>query len=134
MRTGLDARTGQMLTGWDHCVQSIGVILMTRIGTRVMRRPFGAVLKDLQDANPDPRTIMLIYVGIAEALRLWEPGFRLQSIALTRAGADGIYHFTLVGTFYPRGHLGDYSVAEARTAALGLAHNYNGLRIVGRAA
>ena len=130
MRTGLDDRTGQMLTGWDHCVQSIGIILTTRIGTRVMQRDFGSVLKELQDANPDPRTMMLIFVGVAEALRRWDPGFRLHRIALTRAGADGIYQFELVGTFYPLGHRGDYSLAEERSAAIGIAANDNYLRVV----
>jgi phage baseplate assembly protein W len=132
MRTGLDARTGTVLQGWDHCVQSIGKILTTRIGSRVMRRDFGSVLRDLQDRNPEPRIVMLCYVGIAQALRQWEPGFRLDSLKLVQGGPDGRYLFDLVGIFYPLGHLGDYSLSEIRQAAIGL--GADGITVLGDAA
>jgi uncharacterized protein len=116
MRTGLDRETGAVLTGWDHCVQSIAVILTTRVGSRVMRRAFGSELKALQDRNPDPRTMLIVFVAIAMALRVWEPGFRLKRITPVQVGADGVAVFDFAGTFYPRGHLGDYSLAEEREA------------------
>lgn len=130
MRAGMDARTGRLLTGWDHCVQSIATILTTRIGTRVMRRAFGSAALDLQDRNATPRRIMEIYAGIAAALKRWEPGFRLQSIRLTQAGADGVFAFEIGGLFFPAGHLGDYSTREARSAVLGATDNGYGLKVV----
>ena len=51
MRTGISATTGRVLTGWDHCVQSLAKILTTRFNSRVMRRDFGSRVPDLQDAN-----------------------------------------------------------------------------------
>ena len=114
MRAGMDRTTGHLLTGWDHCAQSIIVILTTEIGARVMRRAFGSALHELQDRNPDGRTIMLAFSSIAAALRKWEPGFKLQRIVPETIGADGVAVFSLSGTFYPRGHLGDYSLAEQR--------------------
>jgi phage baseplate assembly protein W len=119
MRTGLDASTGQVLTGWDHCVQSIGIILTTRVGSRVMRRSFGSGLRDLQDRNPDPRTMIEIFGAIAQALRTHEPGFRLRRITPLKVGDDGVAEFDLSGTFYPYGHLGDYSTSEERNVRFG---------------
>jgi uncharacterized protein len=116
MRTGIDRETGELLQGWDHCVQSIGVILTTRIGTRVMRRAFGSEVRALQDRNPDPRTAIVVFVAMAAALRQWEPGFRLTRVTPERIGADGVAVFAIAGTFFPKGHLGDYSQAEERDA------------------
>lgn len=126
-RAGMDRTTGRLLAGWGHCAQSIAVILTTRIGWRVMRRLFGSRIRDLQDLNPDPATLLRLYAAVAEALRLWEPGFRLTKIAATRIGADGAALFEIEGRFYPRGHLGDYGVGETRAA--GLRANDSGFRI-----
>jgi hypothetical protein len=128
MRTGFERWTLKPISGWDHCAQSIGVILTTEVGTRVMRRAFGNPALDLQDRNATPRVIMQIYAGIARALRLWEPGFRLQTVRLVSAGEDGRFRFELTGVFYPRGHLGDYSQREDR--ALVLTANDNGFAVV----
>ncbi len=130
MRVGMNRHTGGRITGWDHCVQCIEVILLTRIGWRVMRRHFGSLVPELQDRNATAMTIMQTYAAIAEALRRWEPGFRLQTIQLTRGGADGVFVFEMSGMFFPRGHLGDYSVSEAKSLALGANDNNSGVRVV----
>ena len=113
---GMSRTTGQALTDEAHIAQSIGDILSTPKGTRVMRRAFGSELKALQDRNPDPRTMLIVFVAIAMALRVWEPGFRLKRITPVQVGADGVAVFDFAGPFYPRGHLGDYSLAEEREA------------------
>lgn len=122
MRTGVDATTGKVLTGWDHCVQSIGRCLKTRIASRVQRRHLGCLVPELQDDNASPETIMRAYVSIAEALndeQGGEPGFNLTSIDLVRAGRDGRFVFILDGDYYPNGHRGDWSVSEPRSASIG---------------
>ncbi|ADZ72402.1 GPW/gp25 family protein [Polymorphum gilvum] len=121
MRTGISATTGKVLTGWDHCVQSLGKILTTRFNSRVMRRDFGSRIPDLQDANANERTLLELYVAIAEAVEdpvNGEPGFRLRTIDLAAGGRAGRFVFILDGYFYPRGHLGDYALREARVADL----------------
>ncbi|PZU93126.1 MAG: baseplate assembly protein [Chelatococcus sp.] len=123
MRAGIDRASGRLLTGWDHCVQSIAVILTTRVGTRVMRRAFGSAALELQDRSATPMRIMQIYAAVAAAIRTWEPGFRLKTIQLTRGGADGVFAFEITGIFYPRGHLGDYETFEERSAVLGSNEN-----------
>lgn len=124
MRTGIDARTGQVLTGWDHCVQSIGRCLTTRFGTRVLRRHIGSLVPQLQDQNADARTILEVYRSIAEALNDpdgGEPGFNLQAIEMVEFGRSGRFVFLLSGIFYPFGHLGDFSIREDRSTAMAVA-------------
>jgi uncharacterized protein len=123
----MDHRTGRIVTGWDHCVQSLALILTTRIGQRVMRRNFGSAALDLQDRTASPRLIMEIYVAVSDAIRQWEPGFRLRNIQLTRAGSHGVFRFDMSGVFYPNGHLGDYSTREERSTALTLSESGAGV-------
>ncbi|MBL6431670.1 MAG: hypothetical protein HPM95_13055 [Alphaproteobacteria bacterium] len=40
------------MTGWDHCVQSIGKVITTRVGTRVMRRDFGSRVPSFRTRRP----------------------------------------------------------------------------------
>ena len=114
MRTGVDQHTGEWLSGWAHCVQSIQIILTTRIGARIWRRTFGAAVQSIQDANAHPRTLVEFYRSVAEALDKWEPGYKLDTIELKKSGRDGVFHFNMTGTYYPNGHLGDFSISEKR--------------------
>ncbi|PRA87921.1 baseplate assembly protein [Ochrobactrum sp. MYb29] len=121
MRTGIDAQTGKLLTGWAHCVQSIGKCLTTRLRTRMLRRHMGSFVPEMQDQNADAATIFKVYMAIAEALNdpvSGEPGFSLQTIEMVEYGRTGRFVFLLTGIFYPRGHLGDYSLQEAKSARL----------------
>lgn len=122
MRVGTDAQTGQLITGWDHCVQSMGKLLSTRFATRPARRHLGNDVPELQDANASTLTIFKAFASVADALGDpdgGEPGFALQSIEMAQYGRDGRFVFILDGIFYPRGHLGDYSVFEPRSFPAG---------------
>jgi len=92
-----------------------------------MRRAFGSAHLELQDRSASAINIMRVYASVAEALRKWEPGFRLRTIRLTRGGPDGVFAFEMTGVFYPRGHLGDYSVKEDRAATIGVARASTGI-------
>lgn len=118
MRLGVDATTGKMLTGWDHCVQSIGKVLTTRFNTRVMRRHLGSVVPEMQDQNADPMTLFRLYAAIANALNdtdSGEPGFNLRTIEMVEAQRSGRFVFLMEGDYFPLGHLGDFSVREQRS-------------------
>ncbi len=112
MRAGIDARTGAVLTGWDECAQSIGLIARTAIGSLVLGRSFGSDAPSLQDAPQNQLAIMDHFMAIAEALRKWEPGYRLTNVKVLRLGADGVAIFQLTGVFYPNALSGDYSTVQ----------------------
>lgn len=120
--SGVDRRIGAVLTGWDHVRQSIAVILTTPIGSRIMRREFGSEVPFLIDRPMTDRVIVAVYAASANALRRWEPRFRLTSCRFVEPSADGSLGLALGGTYYPRGHLGDFTPAnESMTAVVSFA-------------
>lgn len=115
---GINAATGRLLTDWDHTHQSIRKIVQTAIGARVMRRDFGSDLPDLVDTKMIRKNILAVYSAAASAIQQWEPRFRMRSGAVRSVGADGTIGLVLSGTYFPRGHRGDYSLSESRTVQL----------------
>ena len=104
---GIDAVTGLPLAGWPHVVQSIGVIISTRLGDRNMRRWFGAVTLALLGRLANKRMLLRFMQSIAVAIDLHEPRFhvlRVTPVALERSGRIKI---VIEGEYRPRGHLGD---------------------------
>lgn len=117
---GMNRRTGRWLRGWAHVTQSIEIIVTTAIRSRVMRREFGGEAGRLIDANMNDRALLAFYSTIAVALLKWEPRFELTNVGFDHLGADGATVLRLVGTYYPRGHLGDRSASEQRSYTLNL--------------
>lgn len=107
--TGFNNEAGSLLTGFDHVAQSIGVILNTPIGSRVMRREFGSEIIDLIDRPMTDQVILAIYSAAVMALARWEPRFAITGCQITDAAADGTVSIEFTGTYYPRGHLGDFT-------------------------
>lgn len=120
---GLSHTTGEVITDWTHVEQSISFILATRIGTLVLRRDFGSELPDLVDAPMTPRVMLMFYIAAATALRRWEPRFELVRCQMIEANETGQIGLDLDGIYYPRGHLGDKSLAESRQTRVFLNEN-----------
>ncbi|MBX8827533.1 GPW/gp25 family protein, partial [Ochrobactrum sp. SFR4] len=116
--TGVNAFTGQKLSDWAHVEQSINIILTTPIGSRVMRRDFGSNLPDLVDRKLTPRGVLAVYSAAALAIDKYEPRFQLTKASITAVNHTGHIGLSLFGTYYPRGHLGDYSIAEDKTTRI----------------
>lgn len=112
MRAGVDPVTGKWLKGWPHCVACLNYLFNTRIGTVRWRRLYGTPMRELQDHNATNDTLLEFYEGMADAIDSYEPGFVLQTVQLLKSGRDGRFVFDIVGIFYPKGHLGDYTVTE----------------------
>lgn len=88
---GMNATTGQSVTDNDHIAQSIGDILLTPIGSRVMRRAYGSQLFNLIDQPVNNDIIKLrVMSAIYSALYLWEPRISLTSITLSAPDAGQV--------------------------------------------
>lgn len=91
--------TGKAVTGLEHLRQSIGDILTTPIGSRVMRRDYGSMVPDLIDHPDNMPTQVRVYAAVASALMRWEPRFRLTRIeSLRESDRPGAVLFRLHGT------------------------------------
>lgn len=90
---GMSRKTGTALDGTAHLAQSIGDILSTPVGSRVMRRDYGSDLPDLIDRPLNGETLIDVYAATAGALARWEPRLRLTRVSLADAVAG---HLTLV--------------------------------------
>ncbi|QTL38494.1 GPW/gp25 family protein [Xenorhabdus budapestensis] len=82
---GMDRHTGHTLSDSDHIRQSIADILMTPIGSRVMRRDYGSLLPDLIDQPQNPALRLQIMSACYMSLLRWEPRIRLEAINYLRA-------------------------------------------------
>lgn len=99
---GINKDTGKGLDGKDHLRQSIGDILNTRIGTRVMRRDYGSELPNLIDNPVNDEFAVDLYVALADALAKWEPRIRLREASM-KVVAQGVIEFSLTGDYLPDG-------------------------------
>jgi phage baseplate assembly protein W len=86
---GMNATTGKQLEGTAHLAQSIGKILCTPLGTRIMRRDFGSLLFDLIDRPINAATVMLLRAATAVAIRQWEPRISIAKIDISGSFAAG---------------------------------------------
>src|SRR5205085_4848634 len=94
---GMNRTRGTAVDGTLHLVQSIGDILSTPIGARVMRRDYGSLLPELVDAASNPSGRLAVFAATAIALRRWEPRLKLTKIELTRSAPDGQFDLQLEG-------------------------------------
>lgn len=103
--TAMNRRTGRALdpNSEAHLIQSIGDILTTPRGSRVMRRDYGSDLPDLIDQPLNAATRLRIYAATALALFRWEPRARLTRVQLT-GDSTGVarLHLDVVRTDLPR--------------------------------
>lgn len=130
-RVGVDRETGKLLTGFAHCLQSLLVIFTTRINTRLMRLSFGSDIPALVDRPQARETFARLYNAMTQAVLDWEPGFRIRYFNVVDASPEGAATIELTGVYYPRGHLGDYSVAEDATMRFTMSITNTGMILTG---
>ncbi|WP_197337933.1 GPW/gp25 family protein [Ralstonia solanacearum] len=78
--TGMNSNTGRALANLPHLAQSMGDILTTPIGSRVMRRDYGSQVPDLIDQPLNPATRLRTMSAAVSALVRWEPRIRIASV------------------------------------------------------
>jgi uncharacterized protein len=99
--TGMSRDTGTRIDFETHLSQSIMDILLTPIGTRVMRRSYGSDIPTLIDAPINGATMVDLFMGVAEALDAWEPRFVLARVQVISA-IPGRVTLALEGTVLGR--------------------------------
>ena len=96
--SGMSRTTGKVLTDVDHIAQSIGDILSTPLGTRVMRRDYGSLLAQLIDAPMNAATRILCINAVAIAIIRWEPRVTPAQVIFGGTFAQGQASLTLKGS------------------------------------
>ena len=84
---GMNASTGRAITDDEHISQSVRDILITPVGSRVMRRSYGSQLFSLIDEPYEPAIKLKIMSAIYSALMRWEPRITPTKITLETRGA-----------------------------------------------
>lgn len=95
---GMDRATGKQLDGDQHLAQSIGDILSTPLGTRVMRRDYGSMIPELLDRPLNAATRLLCATAAALALARWEPRIIVRKARLEGDLARGEAVMTITAT------------------------------------
>lgn len=111
-RSGIDRRTGQALTGFDHVRQSIEVILTTHLTERWMLLEFGHPGLRVIGRNLTAPVILSLYKETRRVIRRWEPEYDITRFRLLAAEATGTLALGTSGTYYPEGRFGNFAIAE----------------------
>lgn len=85
----MNRETGGAISELDHIIQSSSDILETRIGTRVMRRDYGSLIRELVDQPFNDATRLRLYAATAMALMRWEPRITLSRVQFSGITLEG---------------------------------------------
>ena len=80
----MDRTTGKAIGELAHLRQSVGDILTTPIGSRVMRHEYGSQVPMLVDQPDNLVTELRLLSAAASALMRWEPRLLVRRIQLRR--------------------------------------------------
>ena len=88
---GMNRNTGLGISDTEHISQSMRDILLTPVGSRVMRREYGSLLSALIDMPKNPALRLQIMVACYSAIQKWEPRIRLTAISFETGDAGEMY-------------------------------------------
>lgn len=88
---GMNRNTGFGISDTEHISQSMRDILLTPVGSRVMRREYGSLLSALIDMPQNPALRLQIMVACYSAIQKWEPRIRLTAISFETGDAGEMY-------------------------------------------
>ncbi|HFT7045509.1 TPA: GPW/gp25 family protein [Enterobacter hormaechei] len=95
---GMNSQTGISITEVEHIRQSVRDILVTPVGSRVMRREYGSLLSALIDQPQTPALRLQIMAACYSSIQKWEPRVRLTTIIFERSETDGGLYVDITGT------------------------------------
>ena len=88
---GMNRNNGLGISDTEHISQSMRDILLTPVGSRVMRREYGSLLSALIDMPQNPALRLQIMVACYSAIQKWEPRIRLTAISFETGDAGEMY-------------------------------------------
>lgn len=109
---GINRITGQVITDWQHVVQSVADILSTPRLVRIMRRDYGSDTPGLVDKPTTDVALLRFYVEAAEAIDQEEPRYVLARIGFGSANREGQVTIGMSGIYRPRALYGDLTPAR----------------------
>lgn len=83
--TGMSSRNGGAISDGEHISQSVADILITPVGSRVMRREYGSVLSQMIDQPQTPALELQIMSACYFAILKWEPRITVTSIRIEKS-------------------------------------------------
>ncbi|QXC09800.1 GPW/gp25 family protein [Aeromonas sp. FDAARGOS 1408] len=86
---GMNAANGCAISATDHIIQSVRDILLTPVGSRVMRRDYGSELFYLIDMPQHQATRLRLMAATVQALINWEPRITVTRVDVLGSGMDG---------------------------------------------
>ena len=88
---GMNSQTGLSISEVEHIRQSVRDILVTPVGSRVMRREYGSLLSQMIDQPQTPALRLQIMAACYSAIQKWEPRIRLTSISFEHGDTGEMY-------------------------------------------
>ena len=103
---GMNRQTGLSISEVEHIRQSVRDILVTPVGTRVMRREYGSLLSALIDQPQTPALRLQIMAACYSAIQKWEPRVSLTTITFERSedGRRFAHSLGCYGVTHPHHH------------------------------
>ncbi|WP_288460619.1 GPW/gp25 family protein [uncultured Enterobacter sp.] len=95
---GMNSQTGLSVSEIEHIRQSVRDILVTPVGSRVMRRKYGSLLSQMIDQPQTPALRLQIMAACYSAIQKWEPRVSLTTITFERSDTDGGLYVDITGT------------------------------------
>ncbi|MFQ1687682.1 GPW/gp25 family protein [Aeromonas veronii] len=86
---GMNAANGRAISTTEHIIQSVRDILITPVGSRVMRRDYGSELFYLIDMPQHQATRLRLMAATVQALINWEPRITVTRVDVLGSGMDG---------------------------------------------
>ncbi|EMM0831552.1 GPW/gp25 family protein [Enterobacter roggenkampii] len=95
---GMNSQTGLGISEIEHIRQSVRDILVTPVGSRVMRREYGSLLSALSDQPQSEGLRLQIMAACYSAIQKWETRVSLTTITFERSETDGGMYVDITGT------------------------------------
>ncbi len=115
---GIDADTGRRISGWEHVVQSLRDIFVTRFGSRYAREWYGSFVPEALGRLINPQEMLPVIASITSAIEQWEPRFRVLNVEVGGDIRAGHLDLTIIGRYRPRALLGDFTEEGERRLSL----------------